>query len=167
MGGQAGARGYLVQALVCLLDMLTSDQGWTEVALEPNADSEKIDILWHYCDGTRRATQIKSSMNLMDKSNVEAWARELRARGGADYYELRLIGPVSRFTTQNKTIEGVSVPTPLPLNLPSFIDQSAHKLDQYLESKGVSKVPAFARELLIHSLTSKLMAFSTHGQPRV
>ena len=165
MSGQAGARGYLVQSLVCILEMLTSDEDWTEVTLEPNAVSEKIDILWQYKNGRKKATQIKSSKNLMDKSSVEGWARELKAWAAADEYELRLIGPASRFTTQNQTIEGVSIPTPLPLNLPAFIDQAAHKLDQYLESKGVSKVPAFARELLVHSLTSKLMELSTHGHP--
>ena len=46
MSGQAGARGYLLQALVCLLDSLEPDENWVSVTIEPNEESDKVDILW-------------------------------------------------------------------------------------------------------------------------
>jgi hypothetical protein len=48
MSGQAGGRGYLVQALISVLDALADGHDWVSVTLEPNVASDKVDILWQY-----------------------------------------------------------------------------------------------------------------------
>ncbi len=52
MGGQAGGRGYLLQTLSLVLDIVRDQRDWISVALEPNVDSEKVDVLWTTTDAT-------------------------------------------------------------------------------------------------------------------
>ena len=77
-GGQLAVRGFLVQTLIALLDALDEERTWTTVTLEPNIDSEKVDILWEFRDG-RKAVQVKSSHNPFNKSDVERWASDLES----------------------------------------------------------------------------------------
>jgi hypothetical protein len=44
-GGQLAIRGFQVQTLIALLEALGEEGLWTSVTLEPNVDSEKVDIL--------------------------------------------------------------------------------------------------------------------------
>ena len=46
MNGQYAIKGYLLQSLVALLDSFETD--WETVCVEPNDESEKVDILWTY-----------------------------------------------------------------------------------------------------------------------
>jgi hypothetical protein len=76
MGGQAGGRGYLVQALISVLDALANDHDWAALALEPDVSSDKVDILWEY-PGRRKVVQVKSSQNQISVPDVKGWAEEL------------------------------------------------------------------------------------------
>ena len=76
-GGSVAIRGFLVQTLIALLDTLEDKPPWTSVTLEPDVDSEKIDILWKYKDKTK-AVQVKSSQNPFTKNNIRRWAKELK-----------------------------------------------------------------------------------------
>ena len=60
-GGQSAIRGFLVQTLIALLEALKDKPPWTSVTLEPNLTSDKVDILWAYRDGSKKAVQVKSS----------------------------------------------------------------------------------------------------------
>jgi hypothetical protein len=77
-GGDVALRGFLVQTLIALLEALKDDPPWTSVTLEPNLDSEKVDILWVYQDGTKKAVQVKSSKNPFSPTQVKQWAGELQ-----------------------------------------------------------------------------------------
>ena len=94
MGGQDGNRGYLVQALIALLQSL-SDNSWESVTIEPNVASEKVDVLWT-AKTRNRVAQIKSSQNQIGKSDAERWAADLKASCAADVYELVLVGPTAQ-----------------------------------------------------------------------
>ena len=59
--------------------------------LEPNVDSEKVDILWQF-PGRTEAVQVKSSQNPFGKADVERWAGQLEAWQKADEYRLVLVG---------------------------------------------------------------------------
>lgn len=161
MSGQTGSRGYLAQALICVLDSL-DNQGWCSLILEPNLDSDKVDIIWYYSDHTS-AVQIKHSQNPISLGKVKNWAKELEDSIEVDEYQLRLIGPCTIDVTKQQTYGKVSIPTPLPLNLSAFIELAAQKFDKYLTSKGISQVPPFARELLVEALTTRLASYSTSG----
>ena len=45
MGGQAGGRGYLIQTLILVLDIVRDSREWQSVALEPVVASEKT-AMW-------------------------------------------------------------------------------------------------------------------------
>ncbi|MCY2992348.1 MAG: hypothetical protein NTY19_31360 [Planctomycetota bacterium] len=45
-GGPVAIRGFLAQTLIGLLEALDDKRAWDSVTLEPNVDSEKVDILW-------------------------------------------------------------------------------------------------------------------------
>ena len=61
MNGQYAIKGYLFQSLVALLDSFKAD--WETVCVEPNDESEKVDILWTYKEGNKKVVQVKSSQN--------------------------------------------------------------------------------------------------------
>jgi hypothetical protein len=148
MSGQAGGRGYLFQSLICVLDILSDDENWAEVSVHPDSGLEKVDILLRFDNGTSKVIQVKSSQNQINKPDAESWARELRKNVQADDYELRLIGPCSESVTAIKEFERVRIPPPHSLNITAFIQQSAQRLDAYLDRKGTMRVPPFVRELL-------------------
>ena len=68
MGGQEGNRGYLVQAIIALLESL-NDLEWTSVTVEPDHASQQVDVLWEHKTG-RKATQVKSSGNQISKADA-------------------------------------------------------------------------------------------------
>jgi hypothetical protein len=162
MSGAAGIRGYLLQTLSCLLESLEVTSTWEAVSIEPNALSEKVDVLWRWPDRTRVA-QIKSSQNQIGKAAVELWAQELETSIAADEYELSLLGPCSQWVVTVDQIGKVRIPTPRVLDVSGLVEQAAHRLDRYFEVKGISRVPAFARELLVHGMIGKLETYSTSG----
>lgn len=78
-GGQPAIRGYLVQTLIGLLELLDGKRPWTSVTLEPNVDSEKVDILWEFPDSTK-AVQVKSSQNPFSKDYASSCTSLVRSR---------------------------------------------------------------------------------------
>ena len=47
MGGKAALKGFLLQTIISLLDALESKNEWTLLSLEPDIESEKVDIKWY------------------------------------------------------------------------------------------------------------------------
>ena len=160
MSGQSGQRGYLIQTLICVLSAL-QDRGWVSLTLEPNLKSDKADIIW-FSPNRTKVVQVKHSQNTISASKVKSWVKELEDSIPADEYELTLIGNCTKDVAQT-SYGKVFVPQPLPLNIVSLIEQAAQKLDRYLESKGVSNVTPFARELIVEAFTTRLSTYSTQG----
>jgi hypothetical protein len=161
MSGQAGARGYLVQTLICVLDSLEEPK-WQSLIIEPNLTSDKADVIWYYPDRTK-VVQIKHSQNQINWAMVKAWAEELEQSIQVEEYELKLIGPCNKDVASRNSCGKVSIPKPHELNFTALIEQAAHKLSKYLESKNISKFTSTQRELLIHVLVTKLFIDSTKG----
>ncbi len=172
-GGQAGVRGYLVQTLIALRDLLDDQNAWTSVTLEPNiasdrpldqAASDKVDILWRYRDGTR-AVQVKSSQNPFRQADIERWAAELEAWQQADRYELVLVGHYdSPATAKIRRVGQVDVPPALNLDLQAFLEQAAHRLDTFLGKHGLPRGDAGYREMLAAAIAERLAHYSTQGR---
>ncbi len=40
MGGQESIRRYLLQTIICVLDVFNEDNDWNAVVLEPNVESK-------------------------------------------------------------------------------------------------------------------------------
>lgn len=164
MGGQAAQRGFLLQTLVCILDAVSENNDWIELTIEPNLESEKVDILFIYSE-FKKVTQVKSSQNQITVPKATAWADDLKKSFSADKYELLLIGPTSQGIINNPIINEVSIPTPKVLDILALIEQASHKLDKYLNSRGYLPIPPFIREEFVSSLITKLSIYSTSGIP--
>lgn len=155
MSGQAGGRGYLIQAVITVLDAL-NDRDWTECILEPNLGQEKIDLLLRSAGGDR-VSQIKSSENAIGAAQVRAWAASLEAAyPNATRHELRLVGPVTAGAASTSTVGRVAVPVPEALNMRALLEQCAHRLDRYLRDLGHGATRPTARELLAQALATRL-----------
>lgn len=161
MGGQEGSRGYLVQALIALLRSL-SNSSWENVTIEPNINSEKVDVQWSSNNHTL-ATQIKSSQNQIGKSDAERWAADLKRGCIADRYELVLIGPTAQSVVDMGSFNGVDIPCPKNLDIAGLINEAAHLLDKFLVQESMQRPLPEQRELLVHALIAKLSCLSTTG----
>jgi hypothetical protein len=165
MSGKAGSRGYLIQSMITVLNSL-ADSEWESICIEPNDEAEKVDVKWTYSNKVK-VTQIKSSQNQITKGMAEGWCEELKAAKSdatiPTIFELILIGPINYDLSLVKDLEDVQIPTPQPLNINSLIDLSSNALDKFLESNSVTKLPPYAREVVIESLISKYSGLSTNG----
>jgi hypothetical protein len=162
MGGQTGLRGYLIQSLIAVIDSF-NDYDWTSIIIEPNIPGDKVDILWSY-PNKKKASQVKSSQNQITKSMCQLWVSELERCYTCDEYSLSLIGPVNSEVTSLGIISKTLIPTPNILNIDALLDQASNKFDKFLEQRSITKVPAFAREILIQSLVTKFENYSTSGK---
>ncbi|QDU59873.1 Regulatory protein AfsR [Planctomycetes bacterium Pan216] len=164
MSGQAGVRGYLLQALICVLDCLDETHDWSAVAIEPHDEAEKIDILWEY-PGFRKVVQVKSSKNQINLASVRSWAEDLEASATADEYELRLIGPCSQAVCETRSHGRVWVPVPQSLDIKALSQQAAHRLDGFLTRIGNTHRPSpVVREILVDAMSNRLGLLSTTGE---
>jgi hypothetical protein len=126
MSGQAGGRGYLVQAIVSVLDAIADDHDWVSVAVDPNVAMDKVDILWEYSNGSK-VVQVKSSENPIYVPIVKRWAKELEDSVTASEYELRLVGNVSYEVLKLGVHGKVTIPLPQALNFRALRRESAHQ----------------------------------------
>lgn len=94
MNGQYAIKGYIYQSLVALLDSFEYD--WESICVEPNDESEKVDIRWNYSDGRIMVVQVKSSKNPFYLSAIKRWSEELKnSTPNANEYKLVLIGNIA------------------------------------------------------------------------
>lgn len=165
MSGSSGARGYLLQALVALLDSLDPGDRWEDVTIEPQDDAEKVDIRWRYSN-RKKVVQVKSSKNQIGMADAKRWADELEKSTTADEYELRLIGPPSGEVAGTTRIGKVVLPTPEAENVRAWIERIAHKLDGYLrDQKAPQTIGPEIREFIAEALSNRLLTHSTLGKP--
>lgn len=159
MGGREGARGYLIQTVIALLESL-QDPDWTEISIEPDNLHEKVDVVWS-SKGRNKVVQVKSSQRQIVKTDAQNWATELRTSVKATKYSLILVGPCSDSVTKIASFDGVDIPIPKPLNLESLLAEAAHRLDQYLAAIGRPRYSPLQREIIVGAMTSRLSEMST------
>lgn len=162
MSGQTGMRGYMLQSIICVLDSF-KDLDWVSITIEPNIAGDKIDILWKYPNKIK-ACQVKSSQNQITKGDCTTWVTELEKNYTCDEYQLILIGPINKDVASVGTISKTLIPTPHLLNISALLEQASNRFDRFLEQRSISKVPVFAREILITSLVTKFEEYSTTGK---
>lgn len=162
MGGRSGIRGYLIQSIIAVLDSL-NDPNWKSIIVEPNIGNDKVDICW-ISEISKKVSQVKSSKNQITLGMAKNWAEELETNVTSDEYELILIGPANKEITGKVKIGKVDIPIPQILNYKALINQASTILDRYLETFSITKLPTYAREIIIESLITKYTGFSTEGK---
>lgn len=161
MGGQYAIRGYILQTVIAIFDVLNDELDWEFIQVEPKLDSKKVDILWYYKNGEIKAIQVKSSKNQITKPQAIKWAKELQQTFQANSYVLTLLGPSSQATIDLESVGLVMIPLPLSIDIDGWIAQLAHKLDFYMYKKGIGDLPPDVQEIIVKALVTQFEIYST------
>ncbi len=162
-GGSVAIRGFLVQTLVALLEVVKPESSFTEITLEPAMGDDQFDFLWKNKDGSH-ATQVKSTVNSFTKADVEKWAAKLRKARTDEECTLTLVGNIPSGLVGSRAIAGVFIETK-NLHLGDLVEQAAQRLAKFLESEQMPAGTALQREMVVHALTSRLEHLATKSEP--
>ena len=158
-GGPTAIRGYLVQTLVALLKIAQADPPFTEITLEPAHADEQFDFVWSNAKGYF-AVQVKSTINEFQKSAVEGWAKKLEAARKNETCSLILVGNCHTSLAQVNKVGAVAIEKK-NLDLPGLIGEAAHLIAKFIETQNLNAGKADDREMIAHSLISRLLQYST------
>ena len=160
MNGQYSIKGYLYQSLVALLDSFETD--WESVCIEPNDESEKVDIRWTYSDGRIVVVQVKSSKNTFNSSSIKKWAKELaNSTPNASEYKLVLIGNIAN-NVDNK-IENVIIENK-NMSISDFQSIIMQKINHFFENNGKHVISSRLCQLFARALNHKTLEDSIVGK---
>lgn len=123
MGEKENARGYLYQAMACVLAAIREDSR-VSVQFEPDFSEEEVNIAFQYRDGGLKAVRVKLFTSLVDEPDVfDSLKAMLLRTPGASSCRLILIGDCSVKTRE--TIDSIH---------PSEgkTDKAVHKLAHHL-----------------------------------
>jgi tetratricopeptide (TPR) repeat protein len=155
MGGSESTRGYLVQALIAIIESL-QDRSWNQLILEPDDDHEKIDIEWAGT-ATHRRMQVKSS-NHITIAKVNSWVREIREKVPNGKIELVLLGPSAKGVQELKTkFKDTTIPPPKNLDIKGLVSEAAQELSEFLVQANIGQRTPTQRKLLVEALTTRLL----------
>lgn len=160
MNGQYSIKGYLLQSLVALLDSFETD--WETVCVEPNDESEKVDIKWTYSNRTVKAVQVKSSKNLITHSAAKKWSKELEDSTPNANLELVLVGEMIDNKINNK-IGNVNV-VKKSLSIDDFGDIILTKINTFFEKNGKNTVAPSLGKLFVFALNQQILQNSVLGK---
>jgi hypothetical protein len=105
-GGSIATRGFLVQTLVALLDVVQANQNFSEITLEPAFGDEQFDFVWKDHAGTH-ATQVKSTTNSFTKAKAAKWAKKLEKARTTESCCLMLVGNIHHSLNGVKSVGAV------------------------------------------------------------
>lgn len=135
MGGSYAIRGFYLQTIECLLDLL-KDKEWDRFSIEPDLESTKVDIVCYY-HNYKKVVQVKSSKNKINKSDIGKWCEELEESIDADKYQLTIFGHDNTNEVLNseevRKVGKVVVPRPKPINIGFLKEVCENRLTIYLE----------------------------------
>ncbi|RJE47909.1 hypothetical protein A7K50_01310 [Dehalobacter sp. MCB1] len=90
MGGKESIRGFLYQGFASVLEALTQEF-WDKIYVEYPIGN-KVDIALESQGSLIKSIQVKSSINLFNKSSIVAWMNELATEAPSKEYSIFLIG---------------------------------------------------------------------------
>lgn len=160
MNGQYAIKGYLLQSLVALLDSFETD--WETVCVEPNDESEKVDIKWTYSNDSIKAVQVKSSKNFITHSAAKKWAKELEDSTPNANLELVIVGEIIDNKINNK-IGNVSV-VKKSLSIEDFEDIILTKINTFFENNEKNTVAPSLGKLFVLAMNQQILQNSVLGK---
>lgn len=92
MGGKEGSRGFLYQGFASVLEALSDEGNWDKIFVEFPTSNDKVDIALEQMGQIVKCIQVKSSINLFSKSDIQKWIRDIIEDKESPEYELFLIG---------------------------------------------------------------------------
>jgi hypothetical protein len=161
-GGSVAIRGFLVQTLVALLDLVQADPPVTEITLEPVLGDEQFDFLWKDREGTH-ATQVKSSANFFKKSEVEQWAKKLEAARSTEQCRLMLVGPYHQNLQHVCQVGKVAIHKK-NLDLPGLLNEAAQGVAMVRDAAGLRPRSGADNLLAAKAIVTQLELYATESR---
>ncbi len=161
-GGSIATRGFLVQTLVALLDVVQANQNFSEITLEPAFGDEQFDFVWKDHAGTH-ATQVKSTTNSFTKAKAAKWAKKLEKARTTESCCLMLVGNIHPSLNGVKSVGAVVIETK-NLHLGDLIEQAAQRLAKFLEGEKQNAGTASEREMIVRALVTQLQQYATESK---
>ncbi|MDP3375240.1 MAG: ATP-binding protein, partial [Hydrogenophaga sp.] len=161
-GGPTAIRGYLVQTLVALLKIAQSNPPFLEITLEPSHANEQFDFISQNQHGSD-AVQVKSTINTFQKSEVEGWAKKLESERKNETCTLVLVGNYHTNLARINNIGAVRIEKK-NLDIQGLIGEAAHLVAKFIESQKLYAGTADEREMITHSVISRLLQYSTTSE---
>lgn len=161
-GGQIAIRGFIVQTLVALLDVVRNQASFVSITLEPNEAHEQFDFVWF--DGQQRhAVQVKSTQNEFQKPQVQEWARLLLAARQDEACTLMLVG---NYHTSLAGVEAFGAVRLQKRNLDLMMlrASAAEGIAHFLEQQHLHAGSAISRQEAVTYLEGKLLDASIVGR---
>ena len=162
-GGAAAIRGFLVQTLVALLDIIEADPPFIEITLEPAGVNDQFDFVWRNAD-KRVAVQVKSSITPFSKTEVEQWAIALQGKSTTEQCELILVGDC-RQNMSGFNQHGVVTIKRRSLNTNGLFEQAAFRVFQFMHQQNQAGETPDAYLMIVDSLVGRLLHYSTTREP--
>src|ERR1035437_8988726 len=161
-GGSVATRGFLVQTLVALLDLVQADPPVTEITLEPALGDEQFDFVWKDYTGTH-ATQVKSTTNYFKKADVEKWARKLEAARSTEQCRLMLVGQFHLNLQHVRQVGKVAIEKK-NLDLPGLLNEAAQGIAMFRGAAGLEPRPGADNLLAAKALVTELEVYATESR---
>lgn len=167
MGGFEAIKGYLIQAIVFLIDALKVENNWDSFQIEPIIQkpdedhiSEKVDIKWNYKNPKKtKIVQVKHSKNQINKPDVKKWVTELRSSVQVEEYELCIAGSFSEWVVKNNIINSTNIKR-FNVELEDLIAQAAQQLGMYIANQNWAELRSKTNLTLLKSLITEALLFS-------
>lgn len=168
MSGRIGARGYVYQGIIAVLNCLETDV-WDEIKVEPLTTNDKVDIIMKKSGVVVKAIQVKSSDRKFEKPSIETWIKEMLADIDALKYELVLVGeqytmPASEYIDNvNSNESNISIVKKV-LNEEILLNMARAEVIKYVQMYSSKKCAVIDGENIIKRLLADLMLISTNDR---
>lgn len=164
MNGQYAIKGYILQSLVALLDSF--EEEWETICVEPNDESEKVDIKWTFSNSVKKAVQVKSSKNLITYSSAKKWADELAKSTPNAVLELVLVG--EKIDNKIKTLKDNKIGNVTVITKSLSIEDSENiiltKINAFFEQNGKNIISPSLGKLFVLALNQQILHNSVIGK---
>lgn len=166
MSGRIGARGYVYQGIIAVLNCLETEV-WDEIKVEPLTANDKVDIIMKKSGVVVKAIQVKSSDRKFEKPSIEKWIEQMVTDIEALKYELILIGgqytvPASEYIDNvNGKGSNISI-VKRNLNEDILLNMAKAEVTKFIQMHSSKKCGAIEIENIIKRLFADIMLISTN-----
>lgn len=149
MGAKHALRGYYVQNLMLIIDMLGGQPSWSKVEIEPEEGGEKTDYRFMKDNTIIQAIQVKSTKNTFGKGDISKAIEGLKLCK-AESYKLILVGKLPNSMPDFDDVEIEHQ----PLNTDSLLNDAFKRITMRIEMLGHPAIGGTQTTNLLDSISS-------------
>ena len=157
-GGALAIRGFVVQTLIALLEIIEADPPFIDITLDPADGDGQFDFVWRNAE-KQVAVQVKSSINPFSKTAVAKWAKALHEKSNSQQCELILVGEFERNMTGVNQIGAVTIKR-RSLDIRGLYEQAAFRVFQFMHAQQQAAETPDSYLTIVGNLIGHLLHYS-------